>query len=58
MTAAWAAIWTSYAPMASSSDAKPIDFVYTVIGLVAVVLRIAAYLKQSTHNLSEANGLR
>ncbi|MEP5567663.1 MAG: hypothetical protein ABJN62_07515 [Halioglobus sp.] len=54
----WAAIWASYAPMAMSSDAKTIDVVYTVIGLVAVVLRIAAYLKQSTHNLSEANGLR
>ncbi len=54
----WAAIWASYAPMAMSSDAKTIDVVYTVIGLVALVLRIAAYLKQSTHNLSEANGLR
>ena len=54
----WAAIWGSYAPMAMSSDAKTIDVVYTVIGLVALVLRIAAYLKQSTHNLSEANGLR
>jgi sulfoxide reductase heme-binding subunit YedZ len=40
----WAAIWASYAPMALSSDAKTIDFVYTAIGLVALSLRIAAYL--------------
>jgi methionine sulfoxide reductase heme-binding subunit len=51
----WAAIWASYAPMAMSSDAKTIDVVYTIIGLVVLVLRIAAYLRARTHNLSEAN---
>ncbi len=53
----WAAIWASYAPMALSSDAKTIDVVYTVIGLVALLLRIAAYLKANGHNLSEAKVL-
>ena len=53
----WAAIWASYAPMALSSDAKAIDVVYTVIGLVALVLRIAAYLRTRSHNLSEAKEL-
>jgi sulfoxide reductase heme-binding subunit YedZ len=51
----WAAIWASYAPMALSSDAKPIDFVYTFIGLVVLILRVAAYLKTRTNNLSEAS---
>jgi sulfoxide reductase heme-binding subunit YedZ len=53
----WAAIWASYAPMALSSDAKTIDVVYTVIGLIVLILRIAAYLTTRTHNLSEANEL-
>ena len=53
----WVAIWASYAPMAMSSDAKTIDVVYTVIGLVVLVLRIAAYLRARTHNLPEANQL-
>jgi len=53
----WAAIWASYAPMAVSSDAKTIDVVYTVIGLVVLVLRIAAYLRKRTHNLTEENAL-
>jgi sulfoxide reductase heme-binding subunit YedZ len=51
----WAAIWASYAPMALSSDAKSIDVVYTVIGLVAVLLRIAAYQRTRFHNLAEVN---
>ena len=41
----WAAIWASYAPMALSSDAKTMDVVYTVLGLLALMLRIAAFLK-------------
>ena len=41
--------------MAMSSDAKTIDVVYTVIGLVVLVLRIAAYLRARSHNLPEAN---
>ena len=53
----WAAIWTSYAPMALSSNAKTIDVVYTVVGLVALFLRVAAYLRTRSHNLSEANEL-
>jgi sulfoxide reductase heme-binding subunit YedZ len=53
----WAAIWASYAPMAMSGDAKTIDVVYTVVGLFALVLRIAAFLRTRGHNLSEANGL-
>jgi len=50
----WAAIWASYAPMAMSSDARTIDVVYTVVGLVALFLRVAAYRKTRSHNLSEA----
>jgi len=53
----WAAIWASYAPMALSSNAKTIDVVYTVIGLVALVLRIAAYLRTCSHKLSGAKEL-
>ena len=41
----WAAIWVSYAPMALSGDAKTMDVVYTVLGLLALMLRIAAFLK-------------
>ncbi len=50
----WAAIWASYAPMALSSNAKTIDVVYTVVGPVALLLRVAAYLRTRSHNLSEA----
>ncbi len=53
----WAAIWASYAPMALSSNAKTMDVVYTVVGLVALFLRVAAYLRTRSHNLSEANEL-
>ena len=53
----WAAIWASYAPMALSSNAKTMDVVYTVVGLVALFLRVAAYLRTRSHNLSEANAL-
>ena len=53
----WAAIWASYAPMALSSDAKTIDVVYTVIGLVALALRITAYLRTRIHSLSGVNEL-
>ena len=31
--------------MALSSDAKTMDVVYTVLGLLALMLRIAAFLK-------------
>ena len=41
----WAAIWASYAPMALSSDAKTIDLVYTFLGLLALAVRVASYLK-------------
>jgi sulfoxide reductase heme-binding subunit YedZ len=41
----WAAIWASYAPAALSSDANTISIVYTVVGLLALGLRIVAYQK-------------
>ncbi len=41
----WAAIWVSYAEQALSSEAKTVDLVYTTLGLLALTLRIAAYLK-------------
>jgi sulfoxide reductase heme-binding subunit YedZ len=41
----WAAIWASYAPAALSSDANAVSIVYTVVGLLALGLRIVAYQK-------------
>ncbi|MDH3615050.1 MAG: hypothetical protein OEQ90_01125 [Gammaproteobacteria bacterium] len=41
----WAAIWVSYAGQALSAQVKTIDIVYTVLGLLVLVVRIAAYLK-------------
>ena len=53
----WAAIWASYAPMALSSNAKTVDVVYAVVGLAALALRAAAYLRKRSHNLAGANEL-
>ena len=53
----WAAIWVSYAPMALSSNAKTVDVVYAVVGLAALALRAAAYLRTRSHNLAGANEL-
>jgi len=53
----WAAIWVSYAPMALSSNAKTVDVVYAVVGLAALALRAAAYLRKRSHNLAGANEL-
>jgi DMSO/TMAO reductase YedYZ heme-binding membrane subunit len=54
----WAAIWVSYAGQALSSAVKTIDVVYTVLGLLVLVLRIAAYLKTRARKSSgEAPGL-
>ena len=53
----WAAIWASYAPMALSSDAKTIDVVYTVLGLLVLVLRITAFLKTRASSLPERSEL-
>jgi sulfoxide reductase heme-binding subunit YedZ len=41
----WAVIWVTYAEQALSSAVKTIDLVYTVLGLLVLFLRIAAYLK-------------
>ncbi|MEH6551771.1 MAG: hypothetical protein V7711_08230 [Pseudomonadales bacterium] len=41
----WAAIWVSYAGQTLSSEVRTIDVVYTVLGLLVLFLRIAAYLK-------------
>lgn len=42
----WAAIWLSYVTAAFISEAKAIYLVYSVAGLLALLLRIAAYLKR------------
>lgn len=42
----WAAIWLSYVPAAVTSEPKAIYLVYSVAGLLALLLRIAAYLKR------------
>jgi hypothetical protein len=47
----WLAIWTSYAELAFSSSATVISFVYFNLGLLALVLRVAAYLKRRTNGL-------
>lgn len=49
----WAAIWASYAPMALSSNAKTIDVVYSVLGLLALILRVAALLKSPASHSGE-----
>ena len=41
----WAAIWVTYAGQAASAGARTIDVVYALLGLLALVLRLAAYLK-------------
>jgi sulfoxide reductase heme-binding subunit YedZ len=47
----WLAIWTSYAELAFSSSATVISFVYFNLGLLTLVLRVAAYLKRRTNGL-------
>ena len=47
----WLAIWTSYAELAFSSSATVISFVYFNLGLLALVLRVAAHLKRRTNGL-------
>jgi len=51
----WAAIWVSYAPMALSIDAKTIDVVYTTLGLLALMLRVGAYLKSPVSSLPQGS---
>ena len=41
----WAAIWVSYAEQALSQNAKTIDVVFAVLGLLALILRLAANIK-------------
>jgi hypothetical protein len=47
----WAAIWTSYAELAFSSSATVISLVYFTLGLLALTLRVVAYLKRRTDKL-------
>lgn len=49
----WAAIWVSYAGQATGAGAKTIDFVYTLLGLLALVLRLAAYLQARSGNSAQ-----
>ena len=44
----WAAIWVTYAGQVVSSEVRTINVVYTVMGLLVLFLRIAAYLKTRT----------
>jgi hypothetical protein len=41
----WAAIWVSYTEQALSQNAKTIDIVFAVLGLLALILRLAANIK-------------
>ena len=49
----WAAIWVSYAGQAASAGARTIDFVYTILGLLALSLRLAAYQKARSRHLAQ-----
>ena len=46
----WATIWVSYAGQAASEGARTIDFVYTTLGLLALLLRFVAYQKARSRN--------
>ena len=41
----WAAIWVSYAEQALSQNAKTIDVVFALLGLLVLILRLAAHIK-------------
>ena len=41
----WAAIWVSYAEQALSQNAKTIDVVFALLGLLVLILRLAANSK-------------
>ena len=41
----WAAIWVSYAEQALSQNAKTIDGVFVLLGLLVLILRLAAHFK-------------
>jgi DMSO/TMAO reductase YedYZ heme-binding membrane subunit len=47
----WAAIWVSYAGQAISASARTIDVMYTVLGLLVLSLRLAAYLTTRARSL-------
>ena len=50
----WAAIWVSYAGVLLSGDTRVVAIVYVVAGLVALTVRVAAYLKN--RSIPEVNG--
>ena len=41
----WAAIWVSYTEQALSQNAKTIDVVFALLGLLVLILRLAAHIK-------------
>tara|TARA_B110000093_G_scaffold99650_1_gene107157 strand:+ start:1011 stop:1580 length:570 start_codon:yes stop_codon:yes gene_type:complete len=41
----WAAIWVSYAEQALSQNSKPVDIVFTFLGLLVLILRLFANFK-------------
>jgi sulfoxide reductase heme-binding subunit YedZ len=54
----WAAIWVTYAGQAVSSEVRTIDVVYTVMGLLVLFLRVAAYLKtRASQRIQKTGGL-
>ncbi len=48
----WAAIWITYAGQAASTRAGLIDFAYALLGISALLLRLAAYLQARRHNFT------
>jgi len=49
----WAAIWVTYAGQAASTGARTIDFVYTLLGLLVLLLRLAAYLRARNRDTAQ-----
>ena len=46
----WAAIWVSYTEQALSQNAKTIDVVFALLGLLVLILRLAANIKSRGYN--------
>jgi sulfoxide reductase heme-binding subunit YedZ len=54
----WLAVWVTYTEIAFSDGSTYISVAYAALGLLVLILRLAAYLTIRTHNLSEANELQ
>jgi sulfoxide reductase heme-binding subunit YedZ len=53
----WLAVWVTYTEIAFSDGSTFLSVAYASLGLLVLILRVAAYLTTRTDNLSEANEL-